>query len=283
MVNIFDYTEFLKYFEDYYTEKKAADPDFAYSTVAQKAGFNNKGFAYNIFHGKRNISPANCQKISKALRHSRKEAKYFRLLVAFSQTNELARKKKLFDKICSMSAHGKGFTEAQLIAHDQYDFYSKWYHSAIRSLIGLYPIKDDYFHLARRVVPNITTGQAKKSVELLLRLGLAVRKPDGTLKLTHTSITTGREIEGLGLRNFHFQCTDLAKNAISTMDRSSRNITGLTLGVSRAAYEKICAKIALYQEELMNIANTSPEADRVYQLNFHFFPLSHPESKRGRK
>ena len=39
---------------------------------------------------------------------------------------------------------------------DQYEFYSKWYHSAIRSLIDMYPFKDDYSWLAKNVYPPIT-------------------------------------------------------------------------------------------------------------------------------
>jgi uncharacterized protein (TIGR02147 family) len=279
MINLFDYTDFLKYFEDYYAWRKKTDPSFSYRAVAKKAGFNNKGFAYNLFHGKRHFSSANCLRISKALKHSRIETEYFKNLVSFNQTQDLAAKKRFFEKLCCLSAHGKGFSPAQVIAHDQYEYYSKWRHSAVRSLIGMYPFKDDYTWLAKMTAPPITPGQAQKSVMLLKRLGMVTVAPNGTLKLSHVSITTGPEIAGLGLRNFHFECADLAKKAICTMDRETRNITGLTLGVSKKTYKTICDEVAHFQLKLMAIANTDSRADRVYQINFHLFPLSKDRGK----
>lgn len=280
MVDIFNYTDFVKYFEDYYAWKKTIDPSFAYSTIAQKAGFNNKGFAFTLFHGLRALSPANCRKISLALNHSTKEAEYFQLLVAFNKTVGLKKKSQLFEKMSKLSRHGKGFTPAQVLYKDQYEYYSKWYHSAIRSILGMYLFKDDYFWLARMVSPPITTGMAKKSVELLKKLGLVAEGKDKYLEITEPNISSGREIVGTGLRNFHSDCADLAKRAIETLDRDKRHLTALTLGVSKDVYNEICAKIEEFQKEIIKIANKSQYANRVYQINFHTFPLSRIDKKR---
>jgi uncharacterized protein (TIGR02147 family) len=280
MVDIFNYTDFLKYFEDYYAWKKTSDPSFAYSTIAQMAGFNNKGFAYSLFHGRRPISPANCRKISLALRHSAKEAKYFQLLVNFNQTVDLKKKNYYYKEMSGLSRHGKGFTPAQILDRDQYEYYSKWYHSAIRSIIGMYLFKDDYFWLARMVSPPISTGKAKKSVELLKKLGLVIEGRDKYLEISDRNITSGREISGIGLRNFHFDCTDLAKRAITTLGRDKRHIMGLTVGVSEEVYKEICEKIEEFQKELIKTANKSRYANRVYQINFHTFPLARVDKKR---
>ena len=274
MVDIFGYTDYRKYLEDFFTQKKAQDPSFTYAYIAKKAGFNNKGFAFNLIHGKRHLSTKNSARVSRALKHTRNQAKYFKTLVEFNHTVELHRKKQLFKKLCSITAKGRGLTKIQIINNDQYEFYAKWYHSAIRSLIGLYKFKDDYKWLCKKVVPPITPGQAKKSVELLIRLGLAVKADDGTVALSNVSISTGREATGLGLRNFHFESMDLAKNAIRTLDRDKRNMTSITLGISPDAYRKICDELAICQEKIVNIAVNSPNADKVFQLNFHLFPLS---------
>ena len=282
MINIFDYIDPFRYLQDTFAEKKAKDPSFSYETVAQKAGFNNKGFAFNIIHGKKNLSPSNCDRINRALKHTRNQSKYFKTLIEFDRTAELVKKGQLFEKLCSIRPRGKGRTRAQLLNKDQYDYFSKWYHSAIRSLIGMYKFKNDYLWLAKKVFPVITPGKARKSVALLKRLGLVESGSNGTLKITNAGITSGPEVMGVGLRNFHFESTGLAKNAIRTLGRKDRNITGLTLGISAAAYQKICDEIAVFQEKVMHIADTAQNVDRVYQLNFHFFPLSKFERKRRR-
>lgn len=274
MADIFGYTDYRKYLVDFFADKKARSPSFSYAYIAKKAGFNNRGFAFNIIHGKRHLSAENIARVSRALKHTRNQAKYFKSLVEFNQTVELHRKKQLFKKLCSIAAKGRGLTKTQIINKDQYEFYAKWYHSAIRALIGMYKFKDDYKWLCKKVNPSITPGQAKKSVELLIRLGLAARGDDGTVALTNVSISTGIEAAGLGLRNFHFESADLAKNAIRTLDRDKRNITGITLGISSDAYRKICDEVAICQEKIVNIAVNSPNADKVFQMNFHLYPLS---------
>jgi uncharacterized protein (TIGR02147 family) len=280
MISVFDYSDYRKYLEECYSEKKAENPAFSYQSLACKAGFNNRGFAYNIVKGKKNLSPANCHKISEALHHNRYEADYFENLVAFNQARDVKEKNRCFEKLCRIKARGKDFSKAQIVNKNQYEFYSKWYHGAVRSLIGMYKFKNNYKWLARMVTPAITVKQAKKSVELLIQLGLIVRQKNGTYVLAHTSITTGKEVVGLAVQNFHDECTALAKNAIHTVPKENRNITGLTLGISKSSYDRICDEIGRFQEEIMEIANSDQEADRVYQLNFHMFPMSKANSER---
>jgi uncharacterized protein (TIGR02147 family) len=48
MISIFDYSDYRKYLEEYYAEKKSENTAFSYQSLARNAGFNNRGFAYNI-------------------------------------------------------------------------------------------------------------------------------------------------------------------------------------------------------------------------------------------
>jgi uncharacterized protein (TIGR02147 family) len=280
MISIFDYSEYRKYLEDYYDEKKTENTAFSYQSLASKAGFNNRGFAYNIVKGKKNLSPANCHRVSEALRHNRYEAEYFETLVAFNQARDVKEKNRCFEKLCHIKSRGRGFSKTQIMNKNQYEFYSRWYHSAVRSIIGMYKFKNDYKWLAKMVTPAITVRQAKKSIELLLALGMIVKQKNGAYGLTDTSITTGKEVVGLAVQNFHDECTGLAKNAIHSVSKDNRNITGLTLGISRKSYDRICEEIAEFQNEIMNIANNDEDADRAYQLNFHMFPISKADNER---
>ena len=280
MPNVFDYTDFHAYLEDYYNEGKALHSTFCYQVIAAKAGFN-KGFVYNIFNGKKKLSRINCFKLSQGLRHNKTEADYFENLVAFNQASGLEEKNHFYETMSQLSARGKGFTQAQTVRKEQYEFYSVWYHSAIRSIVGMYEFKGDYKWLARMVVPEITEGQARKSMALLKRLGMVTVQKNGACKISSPSITTGKEVIGLAVGNFHIECTELAKRAILKYGDDDRSITSLTLGISKAAYDRIREETALFQEKVMAIANSDGKADSVYQYNFHLFPIS--KSDAGRK
>jgi uncharacterized protein (TIGR02147 family) len=272
MTSVFDYTDYRKYLKDYYKEKKAVNPGFSYQLFADKAGFKDKSCIFGILKGKRHLSKSGIYKISKAINHNKYEAEYFENLVSFNKAKELNERNHFFDRINNVKNYSKGAGNAKLVRMDQYEYYANWYHSAIRSLIDMYNFKDDYKWLAKMVYPRITPRQARLAVELLERLGMIIRQKNGIYKVSDKSITTGKYVLSLAVQNFHVECASLASKAIKELPRGKRNITGLTLGISKKSYERICEEVQTFQEKIMDIANKDDEADRVYFFNFHLFP-----------
>ena len=282
MISVYDYTDYRKYLKDYYEEKKSENPLFSYQAMAIKAGFNNRGFVYNIVKGNKSLSNSNCFRMSQALGHDTYETEYFENLVLFNKAENQKEQSWFYDKLSQIRDRRKGFTKAQMVRKDQYEYYSKWYHGTVRSFIDMYEFKDDYKWLAKMCSPPITAKQAKDSVKLLSKLGV-IQCSNGTWKVTDKSITTGREVTGLAISNLHIECTDLARKAIQELPRHKRNATGLTLGISRKSYERICEETLEFEKRIMDIANRDGDADQVYQFNFHFFPISRTDSERKKR
>jgi len=274
MPTIFEYTDYRKYLADWFERKQKEQPAFSYGVFARKAGFTDKGFFHNVIHGKRDLTKESLVKVSLAIGHSKAEAEYFENLVFFNKADELKDRNYYYDKLNGVKTNEKTAAKAQQTRKDQYDFYSQWYHCAVRSLIDMYPFKDDYRWLAKNVFPPITPKQARKSVELLEKLGLIAKQKNGTYKLTSKSITTGNEIVSLAVHNFHKEAADLAKNALESLPLDKRNITGLTLGISEKMYLKICEEITAFRSKVVQLTEQDKEADRTYQLNFHLFPIT---------
>jgi uncharacterized protein (TIGR02147 family) len=65
----------------------------------------------------------------------------------------------------------------------------------------------------------------------------------------------------------------LAEAAHDRTRREERDISALTLGIGEEEFEAIKARIQAFRKEIMEMAVASKEADRVYQLNFQFFPV----------
>jgi len=274
MINIFEYTDYRKFLADYYNEQKAGSSTFSYKSFSNKAGFPNKGYIYNIICGRKNLSKSSIVQLCKALELSGPALDYFEALVFFNQSKNLNERNHYYSKLSSVRSNGKPATRARQLRKDQYEFYSQWYHVIIRSLIGMHEIKDDYERLARMVQPRILPRQAKQSVQLLARLGLIAQQKNGVWKIADKSITTGDEVKGVGVQNFHLACMRLAERAIQQLPREKRNITGLTLGISKKTYDCICEEIQRFQSRIMEMADNDDNADRVYQFNFHLFPAS---------
>jgi uncharacterized protein (TIGR02147 family) len=279
MPNIFNYTDFRKYLNDYYLERKKETPWFSYNSFSQKIGFKNKGFIYNIIHQNKNLSTSSIIKISQAIGLSNNEAEYFENLVLFNQAGDLKEKNYYYDRLSGVQSKNKNNGKALQLHKNQYEFYSTWYHGAIRSLIDMFPFKDDYKWLAKNVFPSITIKQAKSSVELLEKLELITKNEEGYYRLANVNIKTGSEIRNLAVQNFYREGAQLAIRALDLLPADKRNISGLTLGISKKTYDAICEDIKELRAKIINRVNQDNESNSAYQLNFHLYPITNTDIK----
>lgn len=278
---IFNYQDYRKFLADYYDEKKASGSSFSYQNFSRKAGFTSKSFVFNVINGRKNLSRASVVKICEALDFGKTEAAYFENLVYFNQAPNFTERNFYYEKLNAIHPATTEASTARKLRKDQYEFYSQWYHVVIRSLIDLFPNITDYRELAKLVCPAIRPKQAQKSVELLLRLGLIEKQKNGSYKVGSKILSTGPEVESLAVAHFHLACMELAAKALKELPKNRRNVSGLTLGISQKAYVDICTVIQSCQEQILKIAEKDSDADCVYQLNFHFFPVSRTDNTRS--
>lgn len=274
MESIFAYTNYRAFLADYYKHHKALNPLFSYQMLSDKAGFSNRGFLHNVITGSKNLSKSAAVKLAQAIKLKPVEADYFENLVSFNQAKNHRERNYFFEKINAIKCNLQGSATMRELRKDQYEFYAAWYISVIRSLIDMYGFKDDYRKLAKDVFPNIKPKEAKKAVRILENLGMIKKRKDGAYMVMDKIITAGREIIQLGLQNFHLQTLDLAKKALQELPKDKRNISGLTLGISKKTYDAMCREIEAFQARLLAMAEADSDAANVYQLNFHFFPVS---------
>ena len=55
---------------------------------------------------------------------------------------------------------------------------------------------------------------------------------------------------------------------------SERDMSGVTMGITRQAYERIRKEIADFRRRVVAIASEDDKTEQVYRLNLQFFPLS---------
>jgi uncharacterized protein (TIGR02147 family) len=269
MKQIYEYSDYRLFLHDYLLAAKSRGVQLTYEELGRKVGFTSKGFVTQIIQGKSNIPRDKIRNFGEALGLKKKEQRYFELLVRFNQAKTHREKNENFIKLTS------GFkTRVQHVGSDKYDFYSTWYYSAIRSLLGYFPFTGDYKKLAEQLIPAITPGQARKAVEALERLSLIVKKEDGCYHLTDRILSTGDSVDSVGLVNFQQATMELAKEALEKFPKQLRDSSTLTLGLSKEGYRAAVEKIAVLRKDLLDIARFDRQIDRVIQVNLHAFPLT---------
>ncbi len=272
MKSLFEYTNYRAFLKDYYEERKAAS-GFTYREFAEMTGMNSTSWLLHLIKGTKNLSRETAARISKALRMDRAEAEYFDLLVAFTQGKTNAAKDAVYQRMLAL----KRKLRLVKVAEEQYEYYTKWYHPVVRSLVVKVDFAEDYARLGRCLVPPIPAAEARKSVRLLERLGLIERGEDGRHVLKDPVISTGDEVASLNVVNYHKQVSRLAEAAHDRTPREERDISALTLGLGAEEVAAIKARIQAFRKEIMELARASRTADRVYQLNFQFFPVGRGE------
>ncbi|MBN1128510.1 MAG: TIGR02147 family protein [Chitinispirillaceae bacterium] len=268
MPNIFEYFDYHKYLLDYYNEKKVTDRFFSYRYMSRRLGID-AGYLVKVLQGQKNITLSSVPKFAALLKLGKKETKYFELLVLFSKAKSNAEITSYFEKMLP-------FTEVKhtRLESDKYEFYQKWYHSAVREVIGFAGYRGDYKALAELILPAIKPLEAKKSVELLLRLGLVQKNHNGEHLLTSRFLTTGEEWHSIAIRKFQEETILRAQEALDQIPREERDISTMTVSLSAEGFEEVRERLRQFRRLIFEIAEKEQHADGAYQLNLQFFPIS---------
>ncbi len=274
--SIFEFTDYHQFLKAYYLFNKSKKRSFSFRYLARNSSISPSMLAAAI-NGKRRISATIAEKIATAFDLSGRETDYLIALVRFEKAKTHADKNEAFSRI----VHFRGQSRIKFLDTDQYEYYSHWYHSAIRELISLPFFREDPAWIAQMLFPNITAVQAQKSLQLLQRLAIIQRDETGKLCQTNKAISSEYEIQTLSLRNFSREMIDRAKESLETVPVELREISGITLGISNMCIDRLKQRIRLFKEEIVAmVVDDKTDPSDVYQLNIQFFPIVKNSSNR---
>jgi uncharacterized protein (TIGR02147 family) len=269
MRSIFEYTTYQKFLADFFAESKKKDPKFSHRSLAEELGISMPNLVMLVIQGKRKISANLRLQLAKAMKLHKPEALYFENMVGFMQAKTHEEKNEFFMNMLKQRRRLK----MKKIEEQQYEYFSNWYNPVVRELVTHPLFKGNYKWLSKKILPRIAPEQAKASVELLLRLGLIVRK-GRVYKHKEAFISTGPEVRSIALVNFHRSMAGLALGSYDRNPKSEHNITGCTINLSREHFEGLIREITDFRTKALSLADTAGNSTRVYQLNMQLFPVS---------
>ena len=275
-VDIFTYTDYRTFLKDYYTFRKGQNHHFSYRSFGQKTGVASSVLK-DIITGRRNLTLSIMHRYASYMKLTNRETRYFETLVRFANSKNNTEKNEAFIDMVRM----RGKSGIKFLGIEHYEFFSKWYHSAIRELVTMPDFREDPEWIAKKLKPHITAAQVKKSLELLLSTGILTRDKRGNLIQKDAVISSEYEMASVALRNFQSQMIKLAGDAVESVPREEREISSLTLGVSERFYQRLKERIRIFKEEILNmIIEDKSDSETVYQVNFQLFPLVSPKNEK---
>jgi uncharacterized protein (TIGR02147 family) len=276
-LNIYEYLDYRRFLQDFYAKRKEENPSFSYENFARKAGLKSKGMVHDILTGKRPLSKDSLFKVAEALGLDEKSLSYFEHLVGYGQAKTLKEKSFFFRKLKDQSPR----TRIQKIRDDCYEFYSQWYYNTLRELLPLIRFTGDHEALGAMLNPPVTAAQARKAVELLLRLGLLEKTRTGFRQIDKL-ITSGDDVEEMALRDFHLQNMVLASDSIDKVPRAERDHSCLIVGFSKAGFDNLKTEIQAFRKRVLKLSEEDPKPSRVFHVNFLVFPTTRELDVGGR-
>jgi uncharacterized protein (TIGR02147 family) len=269
MKSVFEYIDYRRYLKDFYDFQKKTKKYFSYRFFAQKAGINSPILLKMVFDGKRNLSRKTLEKFIGGLNLKEKEAIYFRNLVLFNQAKSALEKQEHYRVLRSMAQQVPQY----IMENDHFEYFDKWYFSAVREGLCQYDYCDDWDAIASSVRPAITPAQAKEAVAWLLRQGFVKKLKNGRYEQVHKAVSTRSEVRSLVVRNFNRKMIQLAERSLDEFPTSERYATGITVGLTREAYDILVAEIEAFRDRVVNIVDVLDTGDRVCQVNIQMYPL----------
>ena len=277
MKDILEYTNYRQYIADYYADKKAKSA-FTWQEFAALAGFSSPVYLKYVSEGRFNLSEAAADRMGRLMHLADYEREFFVEMVRFDHAKTDAEKRAAFSKMVSIGEAHK----AKVVDAESFRFFEDWKKPVLRELAPAMPGAKP-LALAHACRAKVSASEVSESLNFLVKANLLQKNEDGSYTQTDKVVTTGpMEFTPLAIRGLHRQMGELALEAIEGVSQDERHFSGLTLGVTHAAYEKIVKRIAEFRKEIIAIATEEPETDEVYRLNMQFFPVTNIKgSKKG--
>ncbi|NLG19389.1 MAG: TIGR02147 family protein [Fibrobacter sp.] len=269
MSNIYGYIDYIEYLQADYKKRKQKNSRYSYRAMAEKLGLNSSTVV-RIMNGKRGLSKSMIPRFSSYLQLSDKENRYFSQMVVFRAARSEHTRVAAYRELLALR-NGR----IKTISEKQYQFYEEWYYTAIREILRISDFKGDFDKLAQTLIPAITAPQARRAVDLLIKLGM-VEKLSSSYSVTSANISTGEVWESAAVHNFQCAVAQKALEALEELPREERDFSTMTMCYSSKGIQKAKEILKRTREELTRIEEADEEKDRVFQINLQLFPLSRP-------
>ncbi len=268
-IDVFAYLDYRAFLRAFYDEAKARG-SFSYRAFARRAKLRSPNYLKLVIDGERNLSAAMAERFAEACGLSDEGADYFRELVAFAHARTSREQNERYAKL---RGHRRYRSAHRLdVAQDAY--HSRWYLPAIRELALHAEFREDPAWIAAQLMPSIKPVEAELALATLLELGMLVRDERGRLRQGTKLVSTGAETRSLHLANFHRAMMAHAADALDRVPAEERDISSLTLCMSRAGLANLKLRIQRFRAELLALSDLEERPEQVVQVNFQLFPLS---------
>ena len=274
--SIYTYTDYREFIRDTYNHLKSTE-GVTLRDFARKAGFNTHTFLVNVIENKRSLTTDSASKVARGLGLKPEHRTYLELMVRFGNAKTVDEKNDVYEQMCASMPR----SEIRKIGSDYFEIFRNAYVLTIRELVALPDFQNDPKWIARKIHPHITPAQAARALQTLLDARLLEQGKRGKLEQATADLTTGAEVKSLAVSLYHKQLLGLAGTSIDETPAKNRDISSLTVNISKSEFDFIKRRTADFRMEILNFLKKKREDKTaafpeerlraIYYLNMQLF------------
>lgn len=268
MNSIFEYNDYRAYMMDYYKSQKSKGA-FSWREFSKQAKFTSPVFLKLVCEDKANLSMSAVNQVAQAMNLAGFKSLYFKAMVGANQAKNDIDKNKHLEKMAEIAKLSK----TRFLSKDAVRYYDSWINPVIRELIVAIP-GANAAELATLCHHKVTEEQVRQSIADMEKQGILVKLSDGSYVQNDIIIEGAADEIPLAIRSMNKQMAQFAVTALDDFPVSQRNVSGITMGISRNSYDKIVEVLERSRNEIQNIISEDNDIEQVYRLNLQLFPLT---------
>lgn len=254
--------------QDFYDERKRTS-SFTWREYARLAGFTSPTYLKLVCEGKSSLSELGVERVASAMSLSGFELVYFRYLVSYNQAKNDEAKKNAFSGMQDVAKANK----FRVLGGDAFTYFETWKNPVLRELVEIMPGATPEA-LAEMCWQPITAAEVERSLDFMVSVGLLKKKSKNVYVQAEKALVGDSDAIPLVMRSMHRQMAALAQKSIDEFDVEERNVSGMTMGIDRNAYEQIVNELNACRRKIGAIAAACKKTDQVYRVNLQLFPLT---------
>lgn len=270
--SVYNFDDPVEYVSKQLALKKERNPKFSLRAWSKQLGFANPSMLSSVLKGERSLKTDLCDKISKNLKLTTLEQKYFKLLVL--QKNAKNDEERAVYSEMIVKARPNNSIVKHIMNLDQFRFISDWYHLPLLEMITLKDFEYEPQYIAKRLGKGLTKELVQIAVSRLIRLGLVEQsKLRVKLKRTDGQIIFDDNIPNIAIKDHHAQLIEFAKLSIYSQEISERDIRSSTISLKKSDFKAAQEIMKKAHDEILALS-CDRDGDEVYQLSTQFYRMT---------
>ena len=268
-LRISSYMSYRKLLEDLYKAVKADIGRYSYLMFAEDLGFPASNCLRLIIIGDRRLTDATATKICKTLDVRNAERRYLFALMRYENARLPLQREPFFQALLEIR---KEMIVSQT-EQTTLEYWAEWFHPVIREMIAFESFSPDPEWIASQLFHRVLPREIQMSLALLQKLGLiAYDSKLARYVQTGGPVLPDRDVGMLASVRFHQKAIEHAKESITRISETEREINTMTLSLSNDGLTQLRNFVRSLCAEAMAIEKNDKQADRVYQFNIQLFP-----------